>query len=352
MRVLQIGPYPPPYGGVQVNILSIRRFLLERGIDCSVINVTRHRNASEPGVYHPTSALEVARLLWQLDYDIIHLHIGGNLTSRLVGLCFYCTMLPSCKTVLTFHSGGYPSSPVGEKANPWTLKGYVFRRLDRIIAVNEKIREMFIKFGVPQEKVRLISPFDPCAAVSNAELPCQIRGFLDSHSPILVTVGLLEPEYNLHLQIDSLELVLKKFPQAGLIIIGSGSLEQSLRDHISTKEYSDHVLLCGDVVHEATLKTISEADVFLRTTQYDGDSISVREALHLGVPVIATDNGMRPLGVHLTSLTELTPKRLAEQIEFVLSDLSRNPKMSPDRTYQEAPSAKVLELYREICARL
>jgi glycosyltransferase involved in cell wall biosynthesis len=37
----------------------------------------------------------------------------------------------------------------------------------------------------------------------------------------------------------------------------------------------------------------------LRTTLYDGDSVAVREALHLGTPVIATDNGMRPEGVHL-----------------------------------------------------
>jgi glycosyltransferase involved in cell wall biosynthesis len=37
----------------------------------------------------------------------------------------------------------------------------------------------------------------------------------------------------------------------------------------------------------------------LRTTWYDGDALSVREALHFGLPVIATDNGMRPEGVRL-----------------------------------------------------
>jgi glycosyltransferase involved in cell wall biosynthesis len=42
-----------------------------------------------------------------------------------------------------------------------------------------------------------------------------------------------------------------------------------------------------------------ECDILLRTTLYDGDSVSVREALYIGTPVIATDNGMRPAGVHL-----------------------------------------------------
>jgi glycosyltransferase involved in cell wall biosynthesis len=39
-----------------------------------------------------------------------------------------------------------------------------------------------------------------------------------------------------------------------------------------------------------------QANALLRTTLFDGDSISVREALYLGVPVIASDNGMRPEG--------------------------------------------------------
>jgi len=51
--------------------------------------------------------------------------------------------------------------------------------------------------------------------------------------------------------------------------------------------------------HAVTLRAIVECDLLLRTTLYDGDSVSVREALYLGTPVIATDTGMRPEGVHL-----------------------------------------------------
>ena len=51
--------------------------------------------------------------------------------------------------------------------------------------------------------------------------------------------------------------------------------------------------------HAVTLRATLESDVVLRTTLYDGDSVSVREALYIGTPVIATDNGMRPEGVHL-----------------------------------------------------
>jgi glycogen(starch) synthase len=44
---------------------------------------------------------------------------------------------------------------------------------------------------------------------------------------------------------------------------------------------------------------MSRSDVFLRPTLEDGDSISVREAISLGVPVVASRTGARPAGAIL-----------------------------------------------------
>ena len=44
--------------------------------------------------------------------------------------------------------------------------------------------------------------------------------------------------------------------------------------------------------------------VLLRTTTFDGDSISVREALHVGTPVIATAVGGVPAFVSYTAMVE------------------------------------------------
>src|SRR2546428_5364111 len=94
MRVLQLGPYPPPHGGIQTNLVALRRFLLERHIPCAVINLTRFRRAGRDAIYYPRSALGVARLLLRLPSPIIRLHIGGNVTPRLLGLSLFCSLLP------------------------------------------------------------------------------------------------------------------------------------------------------------------------------------------------------------------------------------------------------------------
>src|SRR5262249_2580140 len=112
---------------------------------------------------------------------------------------------------------------------------------------------------------------------------------------------------------------------------------------IQSKSYAEHILLCGDVPHAVTLRAIAESDLFLRTTLYDGDSISVREALLIGTPVIATDNGMRPGGVHLIPCG--APDALRRTIEKVLTQ------PAPKQTLGDTGKRNIkegFELYQEM----
>lgn len=308
MRVLQIGTFAPPHGGVHANLSAIREALLERRDSCEVIVITRPDRPveKEEGIYRPRTAFQLLRLLFKLNYDIIHLHIGGTLTARLLALTFVCTLLPKKKSALTFHAGGYPSSPAGQTAKSFSLRGFVFRRLDRIICVNTAIVGMFKKFGVASNKVCLIFPYSFTRPPTNTPIPENLKDFLSSHHPVLISVGGLEPAYDLPLQIDVMEQVVEKFPQSGLMIIGAGSLENDLHERIKSKPYAEHILLCGDTERIVTLRLIEEADLMLRTTLHDGDAISIREALFLGTSVIATDNGMRPDGVELIPVSDLS----------------------------------------------
>src|SRR6185437_11491900 len=116
VRVLQLGPYPPPHGGVQTNLVAIHRALRARGDDARVANITSTRRPSADGVDYPRNALDLLTLLVRRQYDVVHLHLGGHLSPRLLGLCLLCTLLPRTHTVVTFHSGGYATSPAGQRA--------------------------------------------------------------------------------------------------------------------------------------------------------------------------------------------------------------------------------------------
>jgi glycosyltransferase involved in cell wall biosynthesis len=346
MKVVQLGPYPPPHGGVQTNLVAIRDHLRATGHACDVINITRSRRGNADGVYYPRSAAELARLLSTLPADLLHLHFGGDLTPRLLGLLGLCTALPGRKTVLTFHSGGYPASPAGQSAAPGTLRGMLLRRLDGAIAVNAALAALYKKFGVREDRIRTILPFSVRPPDPTVPLPDRLAQFLTAHRPVLLTVGLLEPEYDLPMQIAVMREILDRFPQAGLVIAGAGSLEDDLRRRIAATAYADHILLYGDMPHAVTLRATVECDALLRTTLYDGDSVSVREALYLGTPVIATDNGMRPPGPVLIPSSD--PARFRDTVCELLSGPSgRKP---PAGDGQENVRA-VVEFYRELLGK-
>ena len=260
-------------------------------------------------------------------------------------LAFLSAIFGRGRKILSFHSGGYPLTNEARTAKPASLRGRVFRMFDRVIAVNPLIAEVFERYGVEKNNLDVIYPFVHRLPDPSAELRADLREFIDSHNPLLATVGLLENEYDLFMQIDAFEDILSEHPNAGLIIIGSGSLEKSLRSAIASKHYVTKMLLAGDVEHAQTLHIINRADALWRTTVYDGDAISVREALFLGTPVLATDNGMRPDGVDLIAVGDR--EALVKKTQSVLSEKRpRTTPMQDDRSNIEA----VLRVYAEVLA--
>ena len=344
MKVVQLGAYPPPHGGVQTNIVALHQFLRRHGISCVGINLTRFRRLETSEVYYPKNAVQVLQRLVRLRAQVLHLHVGGNLSRRHLWLGLVCSVLPGTRTVLTFHSGGYPTSTAGRRIGRRSIAGFVLRRFDGVIAVNKEIQQFFRRLGCSEDRIHLISPHAFPVLQDDVVLPSELRDFYSTHCPLLLTIGLLEPEYDLPLQIELLSRIRQAHPGAGLVIIGSGGLETELRSTIDASPDKQHILLAGDVDHAITLRALAECHLFLRTTLYDGDSISVREALHLGKDVIATDNGMRPEGVTIVPISSLPDVE-----EAVLAQIAARPDGGPATATPDVSNLQsVLDLYRRL----
>jgi glycosyltransferase involved in cell wall biosynthesis len=303
MHVLQLGPYPPPEGGVSRNLLAIRDALVAGGHTCSVIATTKGSEArEEAGVYRPRSPFALLGLLRSLDYDLVHLHVGGSVSTRVLAMAFAVAVLGRGPAVLTLHSGAYPQTREARAAKAPSVRGILFRRFDRIIAVNRALADVFHRYGVGRERISVILPHALSQPDEKVAVRPELREFYGSHSPVLLAVGGLEPDYDPLFQIAAMTDVLAQFPNAGLMIIGDGSMRDEVRTAAAESGYADHLHIAGNVAHAETLHLIRDADILVRTTLFDGDAISIREALYLGTPAVTTDNGMRPAGVHLFNM--------------------------------------------------
>ncbi len=303
LHVVQLGPVPPPEGGISRNMLAIRGELRAAGHRCSIIATSKSTvESTEPDVYHPRTKTGLIELLRKLDYDVLHLHIGGDVTKRVLALAFACTFFGGKRSVLTLHSGGFATTDAAKNAKPTSLAGLIFRRFSRIIAVNEDLANVFRRYGVVDERLSVVLPFSLKAPDENITIPAELASFRETHAPMLLAVGGLEKDYDPLMQIDAMREIVRDMPNAGLMIAGSGSMRSEVEAAIQNSGCANNIHLAGNVDHAVTLHLMRDADVVLRTTLFDGDAISVREALFLGTPVIATDNGMRPDGVELIAV--------------------------------------------------
>jgi glycosyltransferase involved in cell wall biosynthesis len=325
-------------------MLAIRAELLAAGHHCSIVATSKSSQiVPEPDVYHPACALTLLKLLYTLKFDVLHIHVGGEISPRLLALIFFCTARAHGRCVMTLHSGGYPLSKEGKNARPSGIRGSIFRRLERIVGVNQMMFEMFERYGVKRENIRTILPFSNELPDKSVEIPPELKDFVARHTPFLFSASLLEAEYDLPLQIEALGEVLKEYPQAGLMLAGSGSLENRLREIIREKPYAAQIMLAGDLDHNIVLNLTDDCDIMLRTTLYDGDAISVREALFLETPVIATDNGMRPDGVYLIPVGDMNA--LANSIKGIAG---REKPAKTQKVEDKSNIRSVIDLYREI----
>ncbi|MBC8088325.1 MAG: glycosyltransferase [Phycisphaerae bacterium] len=328
-------------------MMGLRDHVRARGARCSVINVTRHRQADHDDLYFPASAPDVLKRIRALRPDIVHIHFGGNLFARQAALFIMLSAMPGIATAFTFHSGGFPSSDEGQRAKPASLRGFALRRLDAVIAVNQELVNVFAKYGVRKQNLHLIEPSGARVdrdAITQEELPPDLQAFAERHSPLLVAVAQLEPEYGIDVQLAAFPAIRAQYPNAGLMILGWGSLHETLESAIAGHAERNAIMLCGNVPRPKTLALMARADLLLRTTHYDGDALSIREALAMGTRVVATDNGMRPAGV--TLMPTLSADALAQAIPVALVAPPSAIASSADN-----PMDTVLALYDRLAAR-
>lgn len=345
MLLLQLGPFPPPEGGVSRNMLAIRDAVRERGDRCSIIAISRSTSVrDEPDVYHPTSGFDVIRRMAAFRFDVLHMHVGGDVSRRILLLAMAATFFGRGKCVLTLHSGAFPLTKEARSAKPGSIRGIIFRRFTRIICVNDQLADVFRRYGVAEDRIKIILPFSLKKTDENVAVPERLTDFFNKHSPVLLAVGGLEKDYDPLFQIAAMEGILREYPNAGLMIVGDGSMRDEVEKPIAATAYAENICIAGNIEHAVTLHLIEDADILLRTTLFDGDAISVREAQFLGTPVIATDNGMRPAGVSLIPIGD------TDALVTAVRDLVSNGKTEGSETSRDNDNIDaVLNLYSEIC---
>lgn len=103
----------------------------------------------------------------------------------------------------------------------------------------------------------------------------------------IVAVGRLKPQKNYPLLLDAFADFSKQYPDYSLHIFGQGEQLEELQKICADKNIQDRVIFegfCSDV-----LDRIRNAAMYVLSSDYEGISNALLEAMALGLPVISTD---------------------------------------------------------------
>lgn len=115
------------------------------------------------------------------------------------------------------------------------------------------------------------------------DLPYRIEG----RSKVIMTACRLAKQKNLPMLIDAFEKIHREHPDYTLEIYGKGEEEQTIKNIIKCKKLENAVKLKGfsNDIHSVMQK----AEIYVCSSDYEGISNSILEAMCIGMPVISTD---------------------------------------------------------------
>jgi glycogen(starch) synthase len=293
--VIIVGSFPPPNGGQAIHIENLSRYLGGSGLAVVTLNTGVNKRVQVHGVRNVASSLELLKaLLFDYRAKLVHVHVGNpNEFGKLLPVGVASIIMRS-KCVLTIHSGNVETFLRQVSAWRKYIIGLIFRCTDKVICVNETTRK-YISSWAACSKLRTIPAYS--IHFSERQPDEQMGAFLRTHDPLISCVGFFEPIYGFDLAILAAKRLMLLYPKIGFVIMGDAKDSSKYATMIRDHNVSGNVLLCGNIHHDICLSVIKQSTLFLRPTLYDGDSISVREALALGTRVLASDTEFRPPGV-------------------------------------------------------
>lgn len=352
--IIQIGAIPPPYGGVSVHLSRLLVRLHLEGLPCELIDIS-----GVPKQQNDVRCMSWRRSLFRLlrsSPAIVHFH---NFAPR--NLYLYSLLATRHRTVLSFHNERF----VAEMGMYGPLEQGLFRRLfdnfDAIIVDSDANYRRAEAFGIAASKLLTIAEFLPPSTGINAtqSLPVEINALRSQHGFLLATNAYSlafhrgEDMYGIDLIVETMGSLVNqpRFDVACVILLpnpDNAEYLERLQGRIRELSIQDRCLIVTSPLAETSCLW-KAADIVIRATNTDGNSMSILEALACGTPVVASDCVERHPAVAL--FENRNAGSLTAKIQDVLEHLDRY-RSTARAARLEDNGMKFVEVYRRLAASI
>lgn len=262
---------------------------------------------------------KLAREIRENKIDIVHAHqytpyFYGATAAILAG---------KTRIIFTEHGRHYPDK------RRW--KRVIFNKFlnlftDSITGVSDFSRNSLVDYeAFPKDKIKVIyngihtELFD---IEIDKEAKRKELG-LNSKDKVIGIIARLEPVKDHKMLLNAFAEVIRKIPEAKLLIIGDGQLRKDLED------LADKLNISGAVKFLGVRRDISELlkilDIFVLSSLSEAASVTIIEAMVAELPIVATNVGGNPEIIVNGKTGLLVPRGDAHVIAEALIEILRNP---------------------------
>jgi len=313
LSVLQLGPVPPPYGGIATHIAALRQRLDKSGIKNNV------------------ASFDSLSALWRVfNHHIIHSH---EISARSKILLPLLTFLRK-RIILSVHGDGLQDQLTTNqvlKLNPFgkNLLRKALTHYDVIIAANHKIRQLLISLRVNEDRVFVIPEFIPVENDWDYKVHRpDIDAFINGRRMFFLSGDLRKYEgvylygFDLIFEFAKNHTPLEK-QICFLINVTNDQDRRSIEEleQMRIRHHLENFIYINRKPLPSVFSVIKDSFALIRATNTDGNSVSILEALYVNVPVIASDVVDRPKSCLLFKSRD--QKDLSDKILYLANNYSK-----------------------------
>lgn len=171
------------------------------------------------------------------------------------------------------------------------ITSYVLKKASIVTGDSITLNEASINFGAERKKVHLIQNGVDIRMFNENRDKMYLRNKLGlGNDPIILSTRTLNDLYNIDLVIKALPGILKKFPDAKLVLIYySIENEESLKALVKELNIEKAVIFAGQIKYEDMPNYYVGADISVSVPSSDSSPCSVYESMASGTPVVISD---------------------------------------------------------------
>ena len=373
MKIDIIGSYPPPYGGMSIHVQRLSEHLEKIGINHTIYDTTALRNAQAlprkgKHVVAITSPLKwLLKYFFQNDADLVYLCVGSSWKLRLYfGLIIGLIRRKKVIIVIGGNDLSWPYAISCLREPDASFSGKLVTKLvicslkqaSFIVCVNPDISSLMLSLGIKPSRIETIPGFVPPLVKKEdmTEIPQEVWGFIENHSPIISANAFRirfyqnQDLYGIDMCIELCASLKSAYPQIGFVFnlpdIGDYDYFNELKRRITEKGIEDNFLFQTEPYQFYPI--LMKSDVFVRPTNTDGDAVSLREALYLKTPSVASDVVPRPEGTVLFKNRDVAD--FIARVKMVWDNYGYY-KSKMESLEVENGLSKILEMYRRLASK-